>query len=74
MSTALSNQEKVTMWKGKLQELREALMMTLHKKGQAAREGDLSENAAFQQADEEAATLQARIINVQKIITDLEKK
>lgn len=65
-------QEKINMWKEKLEDLEKKLEQTMQEKGEAASMGDLSENAAYKMALEEADTLQARIDEVRKIISDLE--
>ncbi len=65
--------EKLNMWKGKLVELEKELEAIMQRRGEAAAMGDLSENAAFQMADEDADVYQTRIDEVRKIISDLEK-
>ena len=60
------------MWKENLKQLEEELKVILIKKGQAAQEGDLSENAAYTMAIEDAVTTRVRIEEVKKIIKDLE--
>lgn len=66
-------QEKIKMWKDNLEQLEEQLKVILAKKGEAAQEGDLSENAAYTMAIEDAETTRVRIEEVKKIIRDLEK-
>lgn len=66
-------QEKLKMWKDNLKQLEEDLKIILEKKGAAAQEGDLSENAAYTMAIEDADTTRVRIEGVKKIIRDLEK-
>lgn len=66
--------EKISMWKGKLGELEKELGAIMQRRGEAAAMGDLSENAAFQMADEDADVYQTRIDEVRKIIADLEKE
>lgn len=66
-------QEKLKMWKDNLKQLEEDLSSILAKKGAAAQEGDLSENAAYTMAIEDADTTRVRIEEVKKIIRDLEK-
>ena len=61
------------MWKGNLVQLEKELEVILLKKGAAAQEGDLSENAAYTMAIEDAVTTRVRIEEVKKIIRDLEK-
>ena len=64
--------EKLKMWNENLVKLEEQLVFVQHKKGAAAAEGDLSENAAYTMAIEDAETLRVQIENVKKIISDLE--
>ncbi len=66
-------QEKIKMWKGNLAQLEEDLKVIAEKKGAAAAEGDLSENAAYTLAIEDAETTRVRIEGVKKLIRDLEK-
>ncbi|MBI2022696.1 hypothetical protein HYS97_02520 [Candidatus Daviesbacteria bacterium] len=65
-------QQKIEMWSKKLSELEKELEAVLIRKGEAAQEGDLSENAAYKMAIEDAETYSARIAEVKKIISDLE--
>lgn len=60
------------MWKVKLVELEKELKAIMQRRGEAAAMGDLSENAAFQMAEEDADVYQTRIGEVKKIIFDLE--
>lgn len=64
--------EKLKMWKDNLAKLENELKLVQLKKGAAAQEGDLSENAAYTMAIEDAETVRAQIENVKKIIGDLE--
>lgn len=66
-------QEKLKMWKENLKKLEDQLAATQIKKGAAAQEGDLSENAAYTMAIEDAVTFRVQIEQVKKIIADLEK-
>lgn len=66
-------QEKIKMWKDNLIQLEKELAVIMAKKGAAAAEGDLSENAAYTMAVEDAETTRVRINEVKKIIQDLEK-
>ncbi len=66
-------QEKLKMWKENLKKLEDQLVATQLKKGEAAREGDLSENAAYTMAIEDAETFRVQIEQVKKIIADLQK-
>lgn len=67
-------EEKLKMWKENLARLEEDLKVISAKKGAAAQEGDLSENAAYTMAIEDAETTRVRIEEVKKIIRDLEGK
>ena len=67
-------QQKLKMWKANLAQLEEELKIISEKKGIAAQEGDLSENAAYTMATEDAETTRVRIEEVKKIIRDLEKE
>lgn len=60
------------MWRENLADLEKQLAEILIKKGQAAQEGDLSENAAYTMAIEDAETIRVQINQVKKIIADLE--
>lgn len=64
-------QQKLDMWNKKLADLEKELEEILMRKGEAAAEGDLSENAAYKMAAEDAETYRARIAEVKKIISDL---
>lgn len=64
-------QEKIKMWKENLAKLEEELKVIVVKKGAAAAEGDLSENAAYTMATEDAETTRVRIEEVKKLIRDL---
>ena len=66
-------QEKLKMWKDNLAQLEKELEAILLKKGAAAQEGDLSENAAYTMGIEVAVTTRVRIEEVKKIIRDLEE-
>ncbi|MBI2040027.1 hypothetical protein HYT18_03060 [Candidatus Microgenomates bacterium] len=65
-------QEKLKMWRENLKQLEEKLSSIMLKKGQAAQDGDLSENAAYIMAGEDADTLRVQIDQVRKIIQELE--
>ena len=67
-------QEKLKMRKGNLRQLQEDLKVIMVKKGAAAQEGDLSENAAYTMAIEDADTTRVRIEEVKKIIRELESR
>lgn len=65
--------QKLEYWQKKLLELEKAYESLNLKKGEAASDGDLSENAAYKLATEEAETYSARIADVKKIIAGLKK-
>ncbi|MBI2019583.1 hypothetical protein HYS95_02885 [Candidatus Daviesbacteria bacterium] len=65
-------EEKLKMWRDNLKELEKQLKVINEKKGAAAQEGDLSENAAYTLAIEDAETTRVRIEEIKKIIRDLE--
>lgn len=65
--------EKLKYWKEKLLELEKELEVIMLRRGEAAAMGDLSENAAFQLANEDADIYSARIDEVKRIIRNLEK-
>jgi transcription elongation GreA/GreB family factor len=64
-------QQKIEMWSKKLFQLHVELNEIMQRRGEAAREGDLRENAAYKQATEDAESWRARIEDVKKILTDL---
>lgn len=66
-------QEKLKMWNDNLKKLEKQLAEVQQKKGAAAQEGDLSENAAYSMAIEDAETFRVQIEQVKKIIADLER-
>ena len=61
------------MWTENLKKLEDSLNVVMQKKGAAAQEGDLSENAAYTMAIEDSETIRVQINEVKKIIADLEK-
>lgn len=65
-------QEKLNMWKTAAENLQNQLSEVMKKKGKAASEGDLSENAAYKGFIEEAEIISARLGSIQKIIQELE--
>ncbi len=66
-------QQKILMWKKQEAELQEQLEVAMKLRGKAAAEGDLSENAAWKGATEDAEMISARIANIQRLIKELEK-
>lgn len=67
-----TKQQKINMWKKQAEDLQNQLSDTMKKRGKAAQEGDLSENAAYKGFTEEAEMISARLNNIQKIIQELE--
>lgn len=67
------NIAKLKRWINQLQKLEKELEAIMQRRGEAAQMGDLSENAAFQMASEDADTYRVRIDEVKKIISNLEK-
>lgn len=65
-------QEKLDMWKKKLEKLEKEYEVIMQKRGEAMAMGDLSENAAFQMLDEDATTWRIRIDEVKSIIAKIE--
>jgi len=65
-------EEKLDMWKKKLEELEKDYETTMEQRGEAASMGDLRENAAYQMLTEQGEVLSVRIGETQKIIHDLE--
>ncbi len=64
---------KIEMWTKKLEDLQNEYNETKMKRGEAAKEGDLRENAAYAQLTEEAEVLSARMNDIQKMIEKLEE-
>lgn len=60
------------MWQGKLEKLQKEYEDIMQKRGEAMAMGDLSENAAFSMADEDAATWRIRIEEIENIIKTVE--
>lgn len=63
---------KLEMWRKKLAGLQQEYNETKIKRGEAAKEGDLRENAAYAQLTEEAEVLSARMNDIQRMIEQLE--
>lgn len=72
-STELLKQKR-EMWSKKLEDLRREYDETRIKRGEAAKEGDLRENAAYAQLTEEAEVLSARMNDIQKMVEQIEKE
>lgn len=67
-------EDKLVMWRGQLVKLEAELKEIYKRKGEAAKEGDLRENAAYQGAVEDADTWNGRIGETKQIIANLEKE
>ena len=67
-------QEKLKMWQDKLTILEKELAEITQRRGEAAREGDLRENAAYQMATEDQETWRVRIDEVKRIIANIEAR
>ncbi len=68
-----TNKQKLEMWQKKLADLQQRLELVLKRRGEAIQMGDLRENAAFQDADEESAVVRQQISEVEGIISRLAK-
>jgi transcription elongation GreA/GreB family factor len=66
-------EEKLKLWKKQQQDLEKQLDEAMHRKGAAAQEGDLSENAAYHAAIEEIDVVNARLASIKQMIAELEK-
>lgn len=64
--------EKLKLWQGKLKKLQDELEAIMVRRGEAIAMGDLSENAAFSMAEEDATTWRVRIEEVESIIKTIE--
>lgn len=67
-------QQKLELWKKQAEGLEIELKEAMLKKGEAAQEGDLRENAKYQDAAQLAEVISARLGGLQKMIRDLEKE
>lgn len=65
---------KIEMWSDKLKKLQAEFDDVRIRRGEAAREGDLRENAAYIDLTEQAEVLSARINDIQKMVTQLEQE
>ncbi len=66
--------EKLKMWQKQADQLQQDLDGAYKRKGEAAQEGDLRENAAYQMAIEDSEMISARLAGIQKLIKELETK
>ncbi len=72
MSDKALIKQKIEMWQKKRVVLKKEYERIMQLRGEAMQMGDLRENAAFQQADEDASTYQVRIDEVDVILRKLE--
>jgi len=68
------NKQKLALWKKQQEDLQKELIEAMHKRGAAAQEGDLSENADYKMYSEKAEMISARIGMIQKMIKELGKE
>lgn len=71
MKTDKLKEQKIRMWSEKLVNLEKEYEAIMQQIGEAAGEGDLRENAAYQMLTEQGEVLSARIGETKKIIKDL---
>lgn len=64
--------QKIQLWQKKLAALEGQLVDVTKRKGEAASEGDLRENAAYQLAADDMDMVRVQIEKVKKILADLE--
>lgn len=64
-------EQKIQMWRDKLEALEKEYQVVMEQRGEAAQEGDLRENAAYQMLTEQGEVLSARIGETKNIIRDL---
>ena len=67
-------QEKLIFWKKQEKQLEERYNHLMQLRGEAAREGDLSENAGFELRTEEAQVASAQLGQARKAIKRLEEE
>lgn len=65
------NTQKLKMWQKKLTALKTRYDVVMQRRGEAIAMGDLRENAAFQDADEESAVVRQQLTEVEAIITKI---
>ncbi len=66
--------QKLEMWTKKVNDLEKEYEITMVARGEAAREGDLRENAAYQMLTEKGEFISAQIGNTKKIIVELKSQ
>ena len=64
--------EKLGFWKFREEALEEKFKKQMKLRGEAAAEGDLSENASYEQHTQDAQLASAQLANVKKAIRDIE--
>ena len=67
-------QEKLAFWKKQEKQLEERYNKLMLLRGEAAREGDLSENAGFELRTEDAQVASAQLGQARKTIKQLEEE
>lgn len=67
-------EEKLAFWRKQEKELEKRFNNLMLLRGEAAREGDLKENAGYELRTEEAQVASAQIANARKTIKVLEEK
>lgn len=67
-------QEKLKFWRKQEKELEERFNKLMQLRGEAAREGDLSENAGFELRTEEAQVASAQLGQARKSIKKIEEE
>ena len=66
--------EKLAFWKVREQALEEKFKKQMKLRGEAAAEGDLSENASYESHTQEAQLASAQLANVKKSIKEIEEE
>jgi transcription elongation GreA/GreB family factor len=64
--------EKLELWKKQEQDLKKQQADAMKRKGEAAQEGDLKENAAYLAAIEEVEMVTVRLASLRNMIQELE--
>lgn len=64
--------EKLDFWKEREKSLEERFKKQMKLRGEAAQEGDLSENASYESHTQNAQLASAQLANVKKAIRDIE--
>lgn len=67
-------QQKLKFWKDQERKLQERFETLMKLRGEAAREGDLSENASYSLRTEDAQVASAQLASIQKTIKELENE